>query len=191
MRSVQVLAAVAALVVATGVGEAVAGSHATKVSACVNSHGKIVSAKGKHCAKGSHAVALPTTAAAAQLPTVMPPGRTATGVWQVSGPVSAATQYIDSTVSFAVPFAVAPEPVIVTATTNPAPADCKGSLAKPSAVKGFVCVYVASAVHVSALTAFSPITNVIGTATKFGWGLYATSSGAGNLVANGTWAATA
>jgi hypothetical protein len=191
MRTVQVLGAVAALVVATGVGEAVASSHPAKVSACVNSHGKIVSATGKHCPKGTHSDALPTTAAPARLPAVMPAGKTLTGVWQVSGPVTAATQYIDSTESFTVPFAVAPVPVIVTSTANPDPAHCQGTAAKPTAARGAVCIYVVSSAHVSALTPFSPITNAIGAATKYGWGLYATSSGAGNLISNGTWAATA
>jgi hypothetical protein len=35
------------------------------------------------------------------------------------------------------------------------------------------------------------VTNQIGTADRFGWGLYATSNVAGNMVTNGTWAATA
>jgi hypothetical protein len=192
MRAAPVLAVVAVLVAATGIGDAVASSKPTHISACVNRAGKIVAASGKHCGHGAHSVSLPTTAGVpASIPSVVPSGRTLRGVWQISGYASAASQYTDTQVSFDFPFASAPVPVIVTATSNQDPAACTGSVASPTAAKGFVCIYVTSETNVGSLSTVSAATNEIGTATKYGWGIYEGSAGVGNIVVNGTWAATA
>jgi hypothetical protein len=186
-----------ALVVAGGVGDAVASSKATHVTACVDSHSRLVAAVGHHCGHGSHAVNLATSAAVGPrglpgpFPTVVPRGETLTGVWVVSGEATGATQYADETVSFDYPFRVAPQPVMVTLAHNGDPAHCKGTVAKPSAAAGFVCIYVTSSNHIGSITPFSPITNQVYQATRFGWGVYSTSSEAGDAIANGTWAATA
>jgi hypothetical protein len=192
MRAAPVLVVVAVLVAGIGIGDAVASSKPTHISACVNSAGKIVGASGKHCGHGAHSVALPTTAGVpASIPSVVPSGKTLRGVWQISGYATAATQYTDTQVSFDYPFATAPAPIIVTASSNQDPAACKGSVANPTAAKGFVCVYVTSETNIAALSTVSAVTNVVGQATRFGWGMYETTAGAGNIVVNGTWAATA
>jgi hypothetical protein len=192
MRTASVVGGAVVLVMAAGIGDAVANSKPTHISACVNSAGKVVAANGKHCGHGAHSVALPTTAGVpASIPSVVPSGKTLRGVWQISGYATAAGQYTDTQVSFDYPFATAPVPVIVTTSSNQNPAACKGSVANPTAAKGFVCVYVTSETNIAALSTVSAVTNVIGQATKFGWGIYETTAGAGNIVVNGTWAATA
>jgi hypothetical protein len=197
VRTAQVLGVAVALVVAGGVGDAVAGSKATHVTACVDSHSRLVAAVGHHCGRGSHAVKLATSAAVGPrglpgpFPTVVPSGQTLTGVWVLSAEATAAAQYTNETVSFDYPFRVAPQPEMVSASHNDDPAHCKGTVTNPSAAKGYLCIYFTSSNHIGSITPYSPITNQIYQATRFGWGAYSASSGAGDAIANGTWAATA
>jgi hypothetical protein len=193
----------AALVVATGgLAASAASTGRSHVAACASKHGALAVKVSGKCAKGQHAVSLPTVRGArgargpqgapGPFPSVVPSGKTLTGVWTIGTTATAANQYTNAAVSFDFPFATAPQPeLVISGGKNDAPTKCTGTANAPKAARGYLCVYVATRINSSALQPYSPLTNSIYTATRFGWGIYAGSAAAGNVVDQGTWAATA
>jgi hypothetical protein len=201
----------AAIVVATGgLAASAASSSGAHVAACATKHGALALKPSGKCAKGQHAISLPVGKGArgpkgtkgdagprgiqgvpGPFPAVVPSRKTLTGVWTIGQYASAANQYFNDATSFDFPFATAPQPELVTASKNDAPTKCTGTAAAPKAAPGYVCIYVAVRINATALQPYSPLTSSIYTATKYGWAIYAGSGGSGNVVAQGTWAATA
>jgi hypothetical protein len=203
------LVVTAAIVVATGwLAASAASNSSADVAACATKQGALALKSSGKCANGEHAISLSTGKGArgprgatgargargvpGPFPAVVPSGKTLTGVWTIGTYASVANQYFNDATSFDYPFATAPQPeLVIQGGKNDAPTKCTGSATAPKAAPGYVCIYVAVRINATALQPYSPLTSSIYTATKYGWGIYAGSGGSGNVVAQGTWAATA
>jgi hypothetical protein len=121
---------------------------------------------------------------------VLPSGETETGVYFAEGttPVDDSADLAPASISFSVPLASAPIPVIVTSgsTTN-----CPGTVTSPTAAAGYLCVYVGVQTDVGEEAVYDPYGGHGGTASRWGAGFVIDSAGAGNFYSDGTWAVTA
>lgn len=114
------------------------------------------------------------------LPSVVPSGRTVYGRYGVSG-VGDGTGAWGGSVSFPVPL---PSALDFDYTTGEPTPQCPGSYQSPSAEPGWLCLYEESR---EGLAAGLPSVGV----NKYGFHFAFTDSGAGDVYATGTWAATA
>jgi hypothetical protein len=205
MRVAQVAATV--LVLGVALGQAVAGSTPTHVTVCINSHHRVVSASGAHCAAGSHAVSLPTAAGArgkpgargvpgprgvaGPFPAVVPSGKTLTGVWTLYAASLSTGGVMQSAVSFDFPFAAGLPIGVVAFGNNSDPTDCTGTPMAPTAAKGHLCLYLFQASNFGSLSGFSPATETAGITSAFGFAVSGSAVATGASSASGSWAATA
>jgi hypothetical protein len=135
------------------------------------------------------------------LPTTLPSGRTLAGVFALlgHGEVNNGIEIASGDISFALPLASAPTPVVLQDGTATSPPDCPGTAADPQAAPGVLCVYEndeqnesPSAVPYPTVTA--PGSRVGLTASRFGAGLYMLGQAAGTdwvFRSEGAWAVTA
>lgn len=208
MHRMYVAGAAAVVLVAGGAVAAEAATSSKHVSACADKSNHLALSVHGHCAKGQHKVSLPDATVVGQrgpvgpqgapgpFPASMPSHRTVTGAWAVGntavGATAGSSQFSYSASTFAFPFVTAPTPVLVTDGQNdPDPLHCTGTPAAPAAAPGYLCVYLTFNKDVETFTFFDPTTANTGAASRFGWGLVAKSTTGGNVVAQGTWAATA
>jgi hypothetical protein len=131
---------------------------------------------------------------AGPLLTVLPSGRTETGVYEIDSraPDTTGTAVASASISFPIALATAPSTHFVLLGTV-APAQCPGSAGTPSATAGNLCIYEASFGNTNgAPTIYDPRTGLATQAGTLGAGveLFAGSS-AGNFFSDGTWAVTA
>jgi hypothetical protein len=206
-RSFVAIAATAVLV-AGGAFAADAATSSKEVSACADKSNHLALSVHGHCTAGHHKVSVPDVAVrgkrgpqgprgvAGPYPASLPSHRTITGAWAAGNTAVGATvgssQFSYSASTFAFPFATAPTPVIIyDAADNEDPVHCTGTPAAPAAAPGYLCVYVSYSKDIDTLSLYDPATANFGAASKFGWGLVAKSTNGGNVVAQGTWAATA
>ena len=130
------------------------------------------------------------TGPAGPLLSVLPSGRTETGVFNAAATTSGdgVGDIASSAISFAIPLASAPTPTIVQAGTT---AGCQGSVTAPTAAPGALCIYVGSQANVAQIFAESPYTALGGTASQYGAAVVLDSEAPGNFYSTGTWAVTA
>jgi hypothetical protein len=171
-------------------------------------------AQGPAGPKGAAGGAGPTGPAGAKgdrgdpgpFPSVLPAGKTLTGVYSVTGVATNPDQYFDMPISFGFRFASAPAVVIVGADDPAGPeaaaAGCPGDAEDPQADPGKLCVYEMARDNTKVVAgleaggdparigAYAPPAGNFNGATRHGTILEVYSSGAGNLYSNGTWAAT-
>jgi hypothetical protein len=142
----------------------------------------------------------------------LPSEKTEKGDWSVSGIASSEFQFMVASVSFVIPLAKAPTPILVRKGA-PTPPHCTGSLSEPGAEPGFLCVFaneekaiekenpaeglesprVCSFVEQPSSKCFFSQSGVGGgpKADPYGFGIGVVSKEAGFVVADGTWAVTA
>jgi hypothetical protein len=70
------------------------------------------------------------------------------------------------------------------------PAQCPGTAASPQAQPGHLCIYAVNQGN-STVVVINPVDNVSGSASRYGFGIWITSSAAGSFWSRGTWAVTA
>jgi len=116
------------------------------------------------------------------LPGSAPSKGTQYGVFGVDSHATGAGQDFSQYVSYAIPFASALTAEIV---SGPATANCPGSDTAPKAAPGHLCLYPSGAANVA-----SDAVSVLNFG-KLGFEFSVTSTGTGNIVESGTWAATA
>jgi hypothetical protein len=144
---------------------------------------------------------------AGPFPDVLPSGKTLSGVYSITGVASAADQYFDQPISFGFRFATPPDVVIVgvdDTTQEASAAGCPGTANDPKAAPGKMCLYAYGSENVDPTgdtkletdgdeamiePYFGQFTQGAESST-FGTTLEVYSLAAGNLYANGTWAAT-
>ncbi len=117
---------------------------------------------------------------------VLPSGKTETGVYFAEGTATTVGDLASASISFTVPLASTPTATLVMpGTTTPS---CLGSVHAPSAAPGSLCVYVGVNVGEGEMGLFG---DSGGTASPYGSGVVVDSEGAGNFYSDGTWAVTA
>jgi hypothetical protein len=126
--------------------------------------------------------------------TVLPSGKTETGVFDAEGTASGVGDLASASISFSIPLASAPTPTLVSSGTS---ASCPGSVAAPAAAPGQLCLYIGSQVNVAVVggaddaATTDPISGDAASASPYGAGLFVNSAAAGNFYLMGTWAVTA
>jgi hypothetical protein len=149
--------------------------------------------------KALHGATGPTGPAGATGPggpllTVLPSGKTETGVFDAEGTASGVGDLASASISFPIPIASAPTPTLVSSGTS---ASCPGSVAAPAAAPGQLCLYIGSQVNVAMVggaddaATNDPINGDSASASPYGAGLFVNSAAAGNFYLMGTWAVTA
>jgi hypothetical protein len=120
----------------------------------------------------------------AQFPQTLPSGRTETGDFSIRFNAAAAGQSGDDSISFALPLATAPTPVLGGSQ------NCTGTTANPTAPAGTLCLYYNQVTNVAARDVVNAM-GAVASADRQGAVLDAVSSGAGDTLARGSWAVTA
>ena len=139
-------------------------------------------------------------------PSVLPSGKTLTGVFSVTGVAVAANQYADMPISLGFRFASAPTVVTIGASDTPtqrAAAGCPGTSEDPLAAPGKFCLYEFGFANTEPLTGakeadgsptdvsgYVPPASDFASATPMGTILEIRSAAAGDFYSNGVWAAT-
>jgi hypothetical protein len=133
---------------------------------------------------------------AGPLTTVLPAGQTLRGAFNLDAAAAAGGASVGQGLSFGLSLRTAPT-LVIRAPTDPATAQCPGSVGNPTAANGVLCVYVSSASANTATTAEFPtglrvIDFPSGSqgANVFGAEMFIFSSGAGRFFVDGTWAVT-
>lgn len=203
-----------ALVLGTTGFAVAATSHraSTTVTACVaraDGSVRIVSARarcGRHARRLSWSKQGPRGFAGAQgaqgpqgpagpLLEQLPSGKTLRGVYDVGGmEVNGATQTSQgASVTFAIPLAAAPNPHFLSKGARPT-ADCPGTVEKPEASPGQLCVYEGGQWSDGDVTIYDPTTQASPGTTRWGFGLLIVpmnTTGSYSFTSHGTWAVTA
>jgi hypothetical protein len=184
---------------------AVAASRSTVYKACANRHGVLSLLVKNRCHSGSKLVKLGARGApgkrgrtgsagpAGPFPTVLPTGKTLVGDWAING-VAGSGGDVYTAISFYYPLASALDhahaPNATVGSGNADPTHCPGSVAHPSALPGYFCIYVA--LSTVSVTEISPITAMEDLGADPTGALLDLSGMAGtNESASGTWAVTA
>ena len=128
------------------------------------------------------------TGPAGPMLTVLPSGKTETGIYDAEGTATVVGDLASASISFPVPLATAPTPTIITSGPTVA---CPGSVTAPAAAAGQLCIYEGSEENVGEIAAYNPINGHGGGASSYGSGIVVDSAGAGNFYGDGTWAVTA
>jgi hypothetical protein len=115
-------------------------------------------------------------------PTTLPSGKTIYGAFEMGITATAASQVLETAVSYTYLIPGQTAVYVPSGTTSPT---CTGTAANPSAPPGFTCVYEKVGSNVGAGR------GVNYPSESAGFGLYAFSTGVGLTQAYGTWAATA
>ncbi len=121
--------------------------------------------------------------AALQAPATVPSKKTLKGVYGLDDNASAAGQDYAHFVSYGTPFASALQAELVSGAPT---ASCPGSSTNPTAKPGFLCLYPQGSINVASEAIITG-----GGFEKLGFEYRADSQAAGDIVAAGTWAATA
>jgi hypothetical protein len=115
-------------------------------------------------------------------------GKTETGVYFAEGSAAGSAALAAASISFPVPLASAPTPVLVSSGTT---SHCQGSATNPTAAPGYLCVYVGVSTNVGVSGIYDPFGGNAGTASPYGAGIVIDSAAAGDFYSDGTWAVTA
>lgn len=122
----------------------------------------------------------------------LPSGSTLRGYFTVTYSATAASQHMNSPISFGLPLAAEPVAHFIAANTTP-PAGCPGSVNDPQAAAGHLCVYESDSSG-STIAASYPMICATGWcphSTRWGAEVHVLSSSAGIIYTRGTWAVTA
>jgi hypothetical protein len=122
------------------------------------------------------------------LGTQLTSGKTETGVYFAEGTATTIADLAAASISFPVPLASAPTPVLVSSGPT---ANCQGSASNPAAAPGYLCVYVGTSTNIAVSGIYDPFGGNAGTASAYGAGIVIDSAGSGNFYSDGTWAVTA
>ena len=123
----------------------------------------------------------------------VPPGKTLTGTWEASVIATGVNNPAEDAISFSLPLSQAPT-VKVVPTIGPTPAGCSGTLARPDAAPGNLCIFVGWNTNTSTPG------SIDGTykaefggegATRNGTVVFVQSAGAGLVETGGSYAVTA
>lgn len=125
----------------------------------------------------------------------LPSGKTLRGVYDVGGmEVNGATQTSQgASVTFAIPLAAAPNPHFLSKGTGPT-ADCPGTVERPEASPGQLCVYEGGQWSDGDVTIYDPTTQASPGTTRWGFGLLLvpmSTTASYSFTSHGTWAVTA
>jgi hypothetical protein len=120
----------------------------------------------------------------------LPSGKTLTGNFAGRAYANAPGQDMQIPISFAFPLSDAPTPhYIKFGSANPSA--CRGNPTEPKADPGHLCIYEAVPGSNATGRAFDPISGADDQANKYGGGVAATATAAGDFRVRGTWAVTA
>jgi hypothetical protein len=119
----------------------------------------------------------------------LPSGKPMRGVFMIGETSAGGLTFGENSFSFPRPLASAPVPHYVAEGAVP-PAACPGSNDNPQARPGHLCVYENDSGNLGSFTILNPTTNTAG-ASRWGFMVQTTNSGAGLFYSNGTWAVTA
>lgn len=127
---------------------------------------------------------------------VLPSGKTLRGVYDASGTVVDGQRIQTSegaSVTFQVPLAAAPNPHFLSK-GDPPTADCPGTVERPAAAPGQLCVYEGGQWSNGPITIYDPTTQASPGTTKWGFGLLIqpmSNTNTYGYTSHGTWAVTA
>jgi hypothetical protein len=119
----------------------------------------------------------------------LPAGKTMRGVFMIGETSGGGITFGENSFSFQRPLASAPTAHYIEA-GSPPPVACPGSNDNPQARPGHLCVYENAQGNLASFTILNPTTNT-GGASRWGFMVQTTASGAGLFYTNGTWAVTA
>lgn len=120
---------------------------------------------------------------------MLPSGITLRGVFTEAFPATSAGQVGATAVSFG-GFRLGGKPVIhYIKYATPAPAECPGTIDRPEAAAGHLCIHEQAAFNVSSTFVRNPTTNDV-PANESGFAIAAVSTGSGTAEVRGSWAVT-
>jgi hypothetical protein len=111
------------------------------------------------------------------------------GAFSILAAAGAASDVYSDNINFGVTLSAAPT-VHYIAAGAAVPSGCSGTVSKPNAAPGNLCVFEAHTQNVNNRNTYSTTGALpgIGQCTAFGCGVFATATAAGNMYAWGTWA---
>jgi hypothetical protein len=121
--------------------------------------------------------------------TFAPAPKVIRGAFSILGKATATNDVNSDNISFGVTLSAAPTVHYIDAGAA-VPPGCSGTVSKPNAAPGNLCVFEAETLNVTNRNTYATTgtTPGIGQCTAFGCGVYAQATAAGNMYAWGTWA---
>jgi hypothetical protein len=123
-------------------------------------------------------------------PDSLPAGKTVRGNFALTGVATAGGQRFESPISFVFTFSGPPTAKYIPS-GGPAQAGCPGTVSNPLADPGFLCVYELQKINTVPNCIYSGGGGSCNSTNRYGGIVYAESTAAGAVFAEGTWAATA